>query len=166
MTGATGPEGASGATGATGPTGGVLAFADFFALMPPDNAAMVAVGADVQFPQDGSTSGPAIVRTGSGSFNLADIGTYQVLFQICVTEAGQLILTLDSGGGATELAYTVVGRSTGTSQITGIALVTTTVVNSVLTVRNPAGNVSPLTITSAAGGTLPVSAHLTISRIA
>ena len=54
------------------------------------------------------------------SFNLSAIGTYQVLFQVSVTEAGQLILTLNDA----ELAYTVVGRATGTSQIVGMALVT------------------------------------------
>ena len=168
-TGATGPAGTAGtagATGATGPAGGVLAFADFYALMPPDNAATVAVGADVQFPQDGPTSGATIVRTGASTFNLTAIGTYQVLFQVSVTEAGQLLLTLDSGSGAIDLPYTVVGRSTGTSQITGIALVTTTVINSLLTVRNPSGNSTALTITPLAGGARPVSAHLTIMRIA
>lgn len=36
-------------------TSGILGFADFYALMPPDNAATVAPGADVSFPQDGPT---------------------------------------------------------------------------------------------------------------
>lgn len=36
---------------------------------------------------------------------------------------------------------------TGTSQIVGMAVITTTAVNSVLTVRNPAGNAAALTIT-------------------
>ena len=140
---------------------GVLAFADFFALMPPDNAATVAPGTDVSFPQDGPTSGTAIARTGPSTFNLAEIGTYQVLFQVSVTEAGQLILTLNGA----DLAYTVVGRATGTSQIVGMALVQTTVINSILTVRNPAGNATALTITPLAGGTRPVSAHLVITRL-
>ncbi|MPM69114.1 hypothetical protein SDC9_116058 [bioreactor metagenome] len=83
-----------------------------------------------------------------------------------MTEAGQLILTLDSGGGAVDLAYTVVGRATGTSQIVGTALVNTSVVNSILTVRNPAGNSTALTITPIAGGTRSVSAHLVIMQIA
>ena len=51
--GSTGPAGLDGATGATGPTGpagSVLNFADFYALMPPDNAATVAPGTDVSFP--------------------------------------------------------------------------------------------------------------------
>lgn len=45
-----GPQGPAGETGATGPqcpAGGVLGFADFYALMPPDNAATVAPGTDV-----------------------------------------------------------------------------------------------------------------------
>jgi hypothetical protein len=83
------------------------------------------------------------------------------MFQVSITEAGQLILTLNGA----DLAYTVVGRATGTSQIAGMSLVTTTVINSILTVRNPAGNSTALTITPLAGGTRPVSAHLVITQI-
>jgi hypothetical protein len=147
--------------GPPGPPGGGLAFADFFALMPPDNAATVAAGADVDFPQDGPNSGTDIVRVTADSFSLNEIGTYQVLFQVSVDEPGQLILTLNGA----DLAYTVVGRATGTSQIVGMALVQTTVANSILTVRNPAGNPTALTITPIAGGTRPVSAHLVITRL-
>jgi len=43
-----------------------------------------------------------------------------------------------------------------------MAIVTTTVINSILTVRNPAGNSTALTITPLAGGTRPVSAHLVV----
>jgi hypothetical protein len=161
-TGVTGPEGPTGPSGPTGPTGGVLDFADFFALMPPDNAATVAPGTDVSFPEDGPASGLGLIaRTGPSSINLSAIGTYQVLFQVSVDEAGQLILTLNGA----DLAYTVVGRATGTSQIVGMALVQTTIINSILTVRNPAGNSTALTITPLAGGTRPVSAHLVITRI-
>ena len=166
-TGATGPVGPQGPTGATGPVGpqgpagGVLGYADFYALMPPDNAATVAPGTDVSFPQDGPNSGGSIVRNGPDSFNLAEIGTYQVLFQVSVTEAGQLILTLNGE----DLEYTVSGRATGTSQIIGMAIVETTSVNSILTVRNPEGTAAALTITPLAGGTRPVSAHLVITRI-
>ena len=89
------------------------------------------------------------------------IPTYQVFFQVSVTEAGQLILTLND----TDLPYTVVGRATGTSQIIGMALVETNSMNSVLTVRNPAGAAEALTITPLAGGVRPVSAHLVIIQI-
>lgn len=163
--GVPGSAGAAGSPGATGSTGGVLAFADFFALMPPDNAATVGVGSDVSFPQDGPISGSTIVRMSASSFKLATIGTYQVLFQVSVSEAGQLVLTLDSGSGAIELPYTVVGRATGTSQIVEMCIVQTTVTDSILTVRNPAGNSSALTITPLAGGVDPASAHLVITQI-
>lgn len=44
--------------GPTGPQGtsGITDFADFFVLVPPDNAATVALGTDVSFPQDGEIS--------------------------------------------------------------------------------------------------------------
>lgn len=159
-----GPQGPVGDTGAQGPQGlpgGVLSYADFYALMPPDNSATVAPGTDVSFPQNGPIANTNIGRLGPSSFNLGPIGTYQILFQVSVTEAGQLILTLNGQ----DLAYTVAGRATGTSQIVGMAVVTTTAVNSILTVRNPAGNAAALTITPLAGGTRPVSAHLVITQI-
>lgn len=159
--GPTGPIGPTGATGPQGETGGVLNFADFYALMPPDNAATVTPGTDVSFPQDGPNSGSDITRIGDASFNLAQIGTYQVLFQVGVTEAGQLELTLNGA----PLAYTVVGRATSTSQIIGLAILETTTINSALTVRNPADNSTTLTITPLAGETQPISAHLVITQI-
>ncbi len=160
--GETGPIGPQGPAGETGPAGGLLGYADFYALMPPDNTATVAPGTDVSFPQDGSSDGTSITRTGADSFNLAEVGTYQVFFEVSVDEAGQLILTLNGE----DLDYTVVGRATGASQIVGMALVSTTTADSVLTVRNPAGTAEALTITPLAGGTRPVSAHLVITRIA
>lgn len=172
-TGATGPQGEQGPIGLQGPVGdtgaqgpqglpgGVLSYADFYALMPPDNSATVAPGTDVSFPQNGPIENTNIGRLGPSSFNLGPIGTYQILFEVSVTEAGQLILTLNDQ----DLAYTVVGRATGTSQIVGMAVVTTTAVNSILTVRNPASNATALTITPLAGGARPVSAHLVITQI-
>ena len=103
----------------------------------------------------------AIARTGLSTFNLSAIGTYRIWFQVSVDEAGQLILTLNGA----DLAYTVVGRSAGTSQIVEMAVVTTTVVNSLLTVRNPAGSALALTVSPLAGGTRPVSAHLIITQV-
>jgi len=160
-TGPAGPTGPQGPVGETGPAGGVLNYADFYALMPPDNSATVAPGTDVSFPRNGLISSTDITRTGPDSFNLAQIGTYQIFFQVGVTEAGQLMLTLNGA----DLEYTVVGRATGTSQIVGMAIVETTVIDSILTVRNPAGNAAALTITPLAGGTRPVSAHLVIIQI-
>jgi hypothetical protein len=168
--GAAGPVGPAGATGQVGPPGpagaagadAVSRFAEFYALMPPDNAATVAPGSDVDFPQDGPQDGTAdIARASADSFDLAAVGIYHVAFSVPVDEPGQLELTLNG----IPLAYTVTGRSTGTSAIAGEALVQTTGANGVLSVRNPASEPLALTITALAGGTEPSSATLTIERL-
>jgi hypothetical protein len=133
----------------------------FFAQMPPDNASTVAVGGDVEFPQDGPSTSSAVSRLTASSFALASPGIYRVSVQVPVTEAGQLLLTLDGS----DLGYTVAGRATGTSQITIITLVETTSANQVLTVRNPAGNSTALTITPLAGGTRLATATLLIEQL-
>jgi len=160
-TGATGAVGATGPAGATGATGAsvVVDFADFYALMPGDNAATVGIGGEVQFPQDGpATAG--IYRITPSRFMLAAIGTYQVMFQVSVDEAGQLGIALNT----VLIASSVVGRATGTSQLTGVSLITTSTVNTFLSIKN-AGSFSALTVTPVAGGTNPVSAHLVITRL-
>ena len=158
--GPTGPAGATGPTGATGATGTGKA-AEFFALMPGDNPATVPGGADVQFPQDGPSTSSDIARLGFSTFDLVVPGVYRVSFQVPVDEPGQLVLTLDG----VQLAYTVVGRATGTSQITLIALVQSVTANQVLTVRNPIGSLVALTVTPFAGGVEPVSATLLIELV-
>jgi hypothetical protein len=158
-TGATGPIGPTGATGATGATGQISDYANFFALMPPDNAATVGIGGDVDFPQNGPTSG-SIVRATADAFVLTLPGTYHVSFQVSVVEPGQLVITLNG----TDVPYTVVGRATGTSQIVGTALVQSVAPGTVLTIRNSSSS-SALTVTPLAGGTQPVSAHLVITRV-
>lgn len=172
--GVAGPAGAPGIAGAAGSQGipgvpgipgapGILDFGDFFALMPGDNAATIAADAAVLFPQNGSISGGVggIARINDSMFSLPVIGTYLVQFQVSVTEAGQLMLRLNSS----PVANSVVGRAVGATQIVGMSLVTTTAPNSILEVINPPGNSPALTITPVAGGTHAVSAHLVIIRI-
>ena len=162
-----GPQGPTGAPGPVGPQGApgtsaVSDYAEFYALMPGDNAANVVGGSPVQFPQDGPTVG-TISRSGPGIFTLPAVGTYRVSFQVSVTEPGQLELELDLNG--TAQAYTVVGRATGTSQLVGESLVTTTSPGESLEVINPVGNSPALTITPNAGGTNSVSASLVIQLV-
>lgn len=158
-TGTSGTTGSSGATGATGPPA-QSNVADFFALMPPDNAATVAPGTPVQFPQDGPSAG-VIARLNASAFVLPNVGIYRVTFSVSVTEAGQLVLTLNGA----ELPSSVFGRATGTSQIAGDALVQTTTPNSVVSVNNPTGESTALTITPLAGGTDPATASLVIEQV-
>ncbi len=135
--------------------------------MGPDNAATVAAGGPVEFPRDGPTSNVISRLAGKAStdFVLPSIGTYSVDFSVSVTEAGQLVIALDSGGGMVELPYTVYGRATGTSQIAGDALIKTIVASSVLEIRNPAGNSPALTITPVAGGAQPAVASIVIQQL-
>ena len=138
--------------------------------MPGDNAATIGPGTPVLFPQDGPTNG-VIVRTSSSTFLLPAIGTYLVLFQASIDEnfvtSGaqlQLRLTAVPSGSPVPIASSVAGRDTGTDQVVGISIITTTA-PSILEVINPSGNATALTLTPIAGGTHSVSAHLVIIRI-
>ncbi len=168
-TGPSGPSGSNGLNGATGPVGptgpsGETISADFFSLMPPNNSATIAVGGSVQFEQNGPNNS-SITKVGFTQFILPDIATYQITFLVTIAEAGQLILTLDSGSGPVEIVNSVTGRATGTSQIIGISQIETTVINSILTLNNPSGNSTALTIMPSAGGTHPASAHIIIEQL-
>lgn len=140
-----------------------ISYADFYALMPSDNGTAIAVGADVAFPQNGSSSLTDITRVGGSTtgFTLGPIGTYQITFSVPVSIAGQLVVTLNN----TELSYGVFGRAAITSPISGSLLVTTATTNNVITIRNPAVNAASLPITTNAGGASAVSAHLVITRV-
>ena len=130
--------------------------------MPDDNPLPIPPGEDVAFPRNGVIANTDIGRVEDSVFLLSEAGIYLILYQASVTEAGQLVLTLNDQ----ELDYTLTGRSAGTSPMTGTVLITTTEDNSVLTLRNPAENATSLTLTPYAGGNLPASAHLVILRLA
>jgi hypothetical protein len=129
--------------------------------MPADNPTPIPPGTDVSFPQNGPTTSTGTARLTSTTFTLGTRGTYRVTFQVPVSEAGQLVLTLDGA----ELAYTVTGRATGNTVIGETTLVTTTSVNQILTVRNPAMSGWALSIPPTAGGFSPVSATLLIELV-
>ena len=80
------------------------------------------------------------------------------MFQVKVTEAGQLVIALNDA----ELAYTVSGRATGTNQIMQTSIITIIDESTQLSIRNPASKAAALTITPLAGGIEPISAHLII----
>ena len=133
--------------------------------MPGDNAAPVAAGVAVAFPRQGpntTSGGISSVLSGQG-FNLATVGTYQVDFNVGVTEAEQLMVVLDAG----ENGVTVSGRATDRGdQIVGTYLVKTSTPNTILSIRVPLGNTPAATITPFDGDAATiVSAHLVITRI-
>jgi len=92
---------------------------------------------------------------------LPDIRTYQMFFQVSVSEAGQLELGING----VEIPKIMVGRASVTIQIIGMSIIKTTSANSVLTVCNPMGNAAALTITPIAGGINAGSANPVIMRI-
>ena len=135
-------------------------YASFFALMPADNAGAVVAGAAVAFPQDGPKRG-SISRADASTFNLPEVGTYEISWQASMNEPGQLQLAIGGVG----LPNSVVGRQTSNSQVCGSTLITTTAANSVLSVINPAGSAGSLTLTPNAGGVGVASATLTIKQL-
>lgn len=161
--GVAGPQGATGATGATGPqgpAGSFLGYADFYALMPTDNAAAIAPGEDIAFPEQSYIGSTSIARTTDSSFTFTEAGTYLVFFNAATSEAAQLVLTLND----TELGYTLSGNDSALSQISGVSVIQAAA-DSVLTLRNPSSSTTSVTLTPSAGGDSPVSAHLTIIRL-
>lgn len=174
IAGAAGPAGSPGIAGAAGIQGipgvsgipgapGILDFSDFYTLLPGDGGggSSIAPNTAIFFPQDGPSTG-TIVRLNQTTFLLPVIGTYLVLFEGSVDEPGQFMLRLN----AAPVASTVAGRNTGTTQIVGISLVTTSSPNTTLEVINPPLNTTALTLTPANGSlTHAYSTHLVIIRI-
>lgn len=128
--------------------------------MPGDNSSTVGAGTSVSFPQNGVTNG-IITRVNGTQFTLPKIGVYEIMFQVTITEPGQLVIVLNNIQDLT----TVVGRDGRTSQIIGMTLIKTTSINSILSINNPVGNSSALTITPLAGGKNSVSCNLVIKQI-
>ena len=168
-----GPQGEPGPAGVTGATGpGILTtFGNFYALMSsdtttyPDNVDPIAQYEPVEFPRTSYTTG---ITNGVTEFTLPLVGIYELTWQVPVDQEGQLEIWLDEGSGATGLAYTVVGRRTGNTQIVGNTLVETTVANAVVSVRNPNEEALIIPPYDRSGGPsqgLPMSASITIKRI-
>jgi BclA C-terminal domain/Collagen triple helix repeat (20 copies) len=157
--GATGPQGDPGPAGAQGPagSGSALDFAEFFARMPADNVATVTPGNAISFPQNGPTRG-AIVRINPSEFVLTNAGVYKIEFAASITEAAQLQLTVNG----TSVSYAVFGRATGTSMITGGALITATPGDIVAVINASAG---PVTLTPLAGGANAVTAYMIVQQL-
>ena len=139
-----------------------ISFMDAYALMPSNNASPIAIGSDVAFTTIGSTSGSDIVPATSSSFTLGPIGVYDVFFQVGFTDVSgaQLVLTLNG----IDISGSVVG-AIGSTELVGRSILTTTAVNTILTVRNPSVSTRTLTVTASLGGAKPVSAHLIITRL-
>ena len=129
--------------------------------MPNDNSGNILPGENINFPLDGPIIGTDISRFSPNDFSILTVGYYQVLFQVSVSESGQLVVVLNG----IEIPYTIVGKSNLMSQIVGMCCIYV-IQPSILNIRNPLNSLSSLEITPNAGGINPVSAHLLITRLA
>ena len=140
-------------------TGGAAPYADFYALMPGDNSSTIPFLAAIEFPRT-TVSNSSITSISPTQFRLPDVGTYEVMFQLSITESARVGITLN---GSLQFA-SIVARSTGMSQLIGTTLVTTTSANTMLSVVN-AQSSGALTLTSYPGEIFPTSAHLVIKKL-
>lgn len=140
---------------------GLSAFAQFFALMPPNNFTPVLPGNAIEFPNNGVNSGDGIILLDPTTFMLTDPGTYMVNWIVSVDQTGQLAISLNGS----ILPHTVFGRATGSSQIIGNGIIIAPVAFSILQIVNPPNNNINLTLTPLAGGNTAVSASLIITRL-
>lgn len=163
--GPTGPQGVAGATGATGavgptgPAGGISEYASFYALAPNDNPTAIAQNTAVEFPNS-SASTTGITRLTNSTFNLADTGTYLIMFKVNTNTAGQLGIAVN---GAVQPNATF-GNAADDGIIEGKAIITTTAANTVLSIVNPIA--TSVTVTPSAGGTEATVSDLTIIKLA
>lgn len=157
--GVAGPTGATGAVGPTGPAGGISEYASFYALAPNDNPTAIAQNTAVEFPNS-SASTTGITRLTNSTFNLADTGTYLIMFKVNTNTAGQLGIAVN---GAVQPNATF-GNAADDGIIEGKTIITTTTANTVLSIVNPIA--TAVTVTPSAGGTEATVSDLTIIKLA
>ena len=160
MQGIAGADGAIGPTGPTGPAGTSVTpeNATFYAVAPPDNPTPIAPGSAVAFPST-SSSTPGISRLSDSTFNIAEPGTYLVLFRVNTNGAAQFQINLNSAG----IANAVFGSGAQDSSVSGMTSIVTTTADSVLSIVNVStGNV---TIPEDVGGTNPTTSTLEIIKL-
>lgn len=157
--GVAGPTGATGAVGPTGPAGGISEYASFYALAPNDNPTAIAQNTAVEFPNS-SASTTGITRLTNSTFNLADTGTYLIMFKVNTNTTGQLGIAVN---GAVQPNATF-GNAADNGIIEGKTIITTTAANTVLSIVNPIA--TAVTVTPSAGGTEATVSDLTIIKLA
>jgi hypothetical protein len=154
-----GPAGMTGAQGDPGPAG-TLEMADFYGNVANSG---IAAGSAVPFAQNGPASGN-ILRITDKSFQLTNVGIYEVTIQLPISKSGQVVIALNG----VELPYTVAGQSNSPNDpsIVQKVFVQTIIPNSLLEIRYPAANSgSTLKVVNSNGGNSAVTSHLIIVRV-
>ena len=160
IAGAVGAIGPTGPTGPTGPAGTSVTpeNATFYAVAPPDNPTPIAPGSAVAFPST-SSSTPGISRLSDSTFNIAEPGTYLVLFRVNTNGAAQFQINLNSAG----IANAVFGSGAQDSSVSGMTSIVTTTADSVLSIVNV--STGDVTIPEDVGGTNPTTSTLEIIKL-
>ena len=152
-------NGTNGVDGANG-TSGVVDFAEFYALMPPNNNLAIGSGVDVNFNTAGpAKSGTDILQFLSFNFVINAAGIYEVAYFVAVNESTQFVLCFDGNPDPT----LVTGRASTNNYVMARHLIQITTPGVIVSVRN--AGPSSVTITPDAGGASPVSAHITFVRL-
>ena len=128
--------------------------------MPPENAAAIAPGEAVEFPEQSFIGGTNVTRTSDSEFTFTESGIYLVFFNAATSEAAQLVPAINT----TELSFALAGKDSVLSQLSGMAIIAAND-GDVLTLRNPASATSSVTLSPNAGGNSPVTAHLILIRL-
>ena len=156
-----GRDGPPGPTGSIGPSGSdglpglnaIVCFSDFYTIASTDPPAHVAPGSSIIFDTNGPSNN-IIVRVTSTQFKLPNIGTYEVYFEVNINGTPNSVILLNG----TEIAYT--NTNTQSGEIIRTFLITTIIINSIISINNPTSSTTDLIISN------KVSAnHLTIKQI-
>jgi hypothetical protein len=151
------------------PAAAALGYGFFYGLTtgtgnggPNDYPATIAPGAAVPFPRAGPAT-PDITSPSSTVITVANIGTYDITFRVHTTEPGQLQLALDTVP-QPQTTSADMDPTSGGHVLVGNSIITTTVVDSIIQVINPAGNSTALTITPANGAETWANAQTFVIR--
>ena len=150
--GITGATGATGTIGATGATGGIISSAQYAQIGAQPGS--IAANQPFTYTTAVLTSPSIIASTGtfaafpaSGTvFQLANIGRYEINYQVTYPTDGGVVLAVGPNllaGSMTQLSYSMIGK-TPDGQVAGSVIIQTTTVNSFVAVVAGAGNVAPI----------------------
>lgn len=144
--------GPTGPTGPIGPASVFLGAADFFRPTTSTDLSSE-LNSEIPFSQNGPIIGSSITRLlgSTTQFNLSAIGIYNVSFNITSNQSGTLVIFLNS----VEQLNTLVEKGAGLSTFSQTCLITTTVANTVLSIRNKGSS----SLTSIASGRITITRY-------
>ena len=151
--GKNGEDGLSGLSGLSG-SNAIVCFSDFYTIVSAGKPVNVTPGSGIVFDTNGPTNN-IIVRLTSNQFKLPNIGTYEIYFQININENPNLVVVVNGS----EINYTKTNTQAG--EIIRTFLITTTIINSIISINNPFDSNNDLIISNKVSIN-----HLTITQIA